>query len=370
MKTLLLHYWLINDRGGEKVLKIFADMFKNADILTHVYDPDKFQDTFRTHQIRRTFIDALPMARKNYQKYLPLMPLALKLTNVSEYDFLLSSESGPIKGVKKASGAMHVCYCHTPMRYVWDMYEQYRDNSGYITRGAMSLFHRYLQNYDLKSAEQVDHFIANSAFVAERIKRIYKRNSTVIHPPVNVAYYSRQPRMEKDFFLYAGELCRYKRPDIVVEAFRKNRRRLIVAGCGNELETLRKQASDSSNIEFHGRVSDDELRNLYRSCRALIFPGLEDFGIIPLEAQAAGAPVVAYGAGGALETVMDNKTGLLFGEQTATALLETLENFDAMSFETEVIRSHASGFSETHFSRRLHDFLLQCNPSLPLTQKA
>ncbi len=362
MKSLLLHYWLINHRGGEKVLEALAEILPEADILTHVYDKHNFDNIFSDHKVFCTFINSLPRAKSWYQKYLLLMPLAQKRIDLSEYDLLVSSESGPIKGINKPASATHICYCHTPMRYVWDMYEEYRQKSGTLTRLVMSLSKNYLRNYDRKSADQVDHFIANSAFVAERIKRIYNRESTVIHPPVNTTYFSEKERQEQDFFLYAGELCSYKRPDIVIDAFISNGRKLVLAGCGSETEVLKKRATGHDNITFAGRVSNDRLRELFSTCKALIFPGVEDFGIIPIEVQAAGAPVIAYRCGGALETVIEKETGLFFDQQNGTSLLNAIEEFESMKFCTNTIREHAHSFSADCFKQQMKDYFTQHIP--------
>lgn len=359
---LLLHYWLVNHRGGEKVLDVFQELFPEAEILTHVYNAPLFDQRFPRKKVRCTFINSLPLATKMYQKYLPLMPLALKMADVSKYDFLLSSESGPIKGVDKRPDAVHICYCHTPMRYVWDMFDQYQAQAGLVAGSGMKLTRTYMRNYDLRSAEKVNSFIANSAFVAKRIKKIYDRDSTVIFPPVETDFFAKLPRNEQDYYLYAGELCFYKRPDLVVAAFLRNGRKLVVAGSGAEFNRLRKMAWSAKNITFTGRVDDLHLRELYRGCRAMIFPGIEDFGIMPVEAQATGAPVIALGLGGALETVKSNQTGLHFFEQNVDAILNTVELFETLSFDSQTIRDHAASFSRNNFTKNISDYLFQFLP--------
>ncbi len=363
MKTLLLHYWLVNHRGGEKVLDAFHGMFPDADMLTHVHDRKAMALRFPSDNIRCTFINSLPLATKLYRAYLPLMPLALQRTDISGYDFLLSSESGPIKGVRKRADTLHVCYCHTPMRYLWDMYQEYYDSADIYGKLGMRLFRSYLRNYDLKSAENVDYFIANSRFVAERIKRIYDRTAEVIHPPVDVDFFMDKPREPRDYYLYAGELCHYKRPDIAVDAFIRNGRKLIVAGCGSELKRLMRRAGGCGNIIFEQRVDNFRLRELYRGCRALVFPGIEDFGIMPVEAQAAGAPVIAFGDGGTLETVKNSESGLFFHRQNSETLVEAVEEFESLKFDPLLIRRHAATFSEKRFIREMRDFLNQLFPN-------
>lgn len=226
----------------------------------------------------------------------------------------------------------------------------------------MSLTRNYLRAYDLKSAERVDLFIANSQFVAGRILRIYGREATVIHPPVDTGFFSGLPRDGRDFYLYAGELCFYKRPDIVVGAFVRNGKPLVVAGCGSEAAALRRMAAGCPNIMFSGRVDDMTLRDLYRRCRALIFPGIEDFGIVPVEAQAAGAPVLALAAGGALETVLPGETGMFFPEQSVNSLLAAIEEFETLTFDPASIRNHAGRFSRDCFKGRISSFLAEETP--------
>ena len=359
MKTALLHYWLTGIRGGEKVLRELAFLYPEADIFTHACNPKVFDGFFGNCRIYETFIAHLPGARRNCQKYLPLMPSALKRLDLSEYDLIISSESGPAKGVIKPPHARHICYCHTPMRYLWDMYQDYYDNAGFAGKTAMRLFKNYLRHYDLKSAESVDHFIANSRFVSERIKRIYNREAAVIHPPVDVDFYRCSGGEKQDFYLVAGHLHPYKNPVIALEACRKLRRRCVVAGAGPLENALRKEYTENI-FTFTGRVSDEKLRELYSSARALIFPGIEDFGIVPLEAQAAGTPVIALGIGGALETVIEGRTGLFFDRPSADALADKLLQFEKLTFSSEVCRRNAENFSPEVFRKKFSSFTARC----------
>lgn len=350
MKTALIHYWLTNMRGGENVLAEFCRIFPDADIFTHAWNPEAVRDPFAQHKITETFIAGLPGARKNCQKYLPLMPAALRRLDLHDYDFILSSESGPAKGVRKRAGALHVCYCHTPMRYLWDMYEDYYRNTGVAGKLAMTLFKKPLRRYDLRSAQRVDSFIANSRFVAERINRIYHRSSEVVYPPADVAFFSKPAENsgEVPYYLFVGQLIAYKRPDLALEACRKMKRRLIVVGDGVLLERLKREYA-SGDILFAGRPAKEELRALYAGARALLFPGIEDFGIVPVEAQAAGTPVIALGCGGALETVVNGKTGLFFPEQTTESLCGAMEEFESCRFSRTAIAEHAKAFSTEKF---------------------
>lgn len=329
MKTALIHYWLVNDRGGEKVLARLAEQFPDADLFTHVYDPAAMPEEIRRMPIRTTFIQKLPFAKKYYKNYLPLMPWALRRIDLSGYDLIISSESGPAKGIRKPEGATHICYCHTPMRYLWDMSDEYYQNASLLKKLGMKIFLPWLRKWDLWSATQVDRFIANSQFVAERIKNIYGREAEVVYPPVDVEHFQTLERDPQEFYLFFGQLTAYKRADLAIEAFNRLGLRLIVAGDGEEFEKLKTLNSElgTRNIEFLGRISDEERDELYSQAKALIFPGIEDFGIIPVEAQAAGCPVIAYGKGGALETVVENETGLFFEEQTADALCAAIQKF-------------------------------------------
>jgi len=347
MKTALIHYWLVNDRGGEKVLAKLAEQFPDADLFTHVYDPEAMPDVIRRMNIFTTFIQKLPFAKKLYKYYLPLMPWALRRLDLSGYDLIISSESGPAKGIRKPPGATHICYCHTPMRYLWDLSGEYAQNASFLQKIGMRIFLPALRKWDLWSATQVDHFIANSQFVAARIKRIYNRDADVVYPPVDVAHFSKLKRDPQDFYLFFGQLTAYKRADLAIEAFAKLGKRLVIAGSGEELEKLKTRNSElgTLNISLLGRVSDEKRDELYSQAKALIFPGVEDFGIIPVEAQAAGCPVIAFGQGGALETVIDGETGVFFAEPTADSLCAAVQKFQTLENMESACRANAARFS-------------------------
>jgi len=363
MKIALLHYWMIAMRGGENVLAEFCRLYPDADIFTHAWNRERVREPFSSHRVTETFIARLPGARSGCQKYLLLMPRALQSLDLSSYDLIISSESGPAKGIRKPSGAVHVCYCHTPMRYLWDMSDLYYQAAGPGGKLAMKLFLRRLRDYDRRSADAVDHFIANSAFVAERIRRIYGRESTVIHPPVNTAFFSDPGRPgasspRRDYYLCAGQVTPYKRIDLAVRACIKLGRRLVVAGDGPELKRVRQAAGGSPLVTFEGRCTGERLRELFTHARALVFPGIEDFGIVPLEAQAAGTPVIAFGQGGALETVLPGRTGLFFPEQTPDALAGAIEEFEAVSaWDAAVCTAHAAKFNPDRFRTETGAFI-------------
>ena len=348
MKTALLHYWLTNMRGGEKVLAALGEMFPKSEVYTHALGKgmrDEGRETkWRGHEVRESFIAHLPFGRKWPQAYLPLMPFANRRFNLDGYDLIISSESGPIKGICKPMGARHICYCHTPMRYVWDMYDEYYAMAGLGGKIAMKLFTPYMRYEDMKSADSVDAFVANSQFVADRIKRIYGRDAAVVHPPVDVDFFA--GTYEKgDYYFLAGQLIGYKRPDLAIAACVKTGRKIVVIGNGNQRATLEKQYAANPLVTFLGRVSDDELKATYGGAKALLFPGLEDFGIVPVEAQAAGTPVIAYGRGGALETVRVGETGLFFPEQTVESLNAAIESFEARSWSSDACRANATNFT-------------------------
>jgi glycosyltransferase involved in cell wall biosynthesis len=356
MKVAIVHYWLVGMRGGEKVVEALCEMYPQAEIFTHVVDPEAISDTLRRHTIHTSFIQRLPRARSWYQRYLPLMPLALEQLDLRGFDLVISSESGPAKGVLTDAGTLHVCYCHTPMRYLWDMYQDYLHETGKLTRFAMRPLTHYLRMWDLASSFRVDHFIANSGYVARRIAKHYRRDADVVHPPAEVDDFMLSDHVE-DYYLMVGQLVGYKRTDLAVEAFNRMGKPLVVIGEGEQLERLRKIAAP--NVRLLGRQPFAAIREHYAKCRALIFPGIEDFGIVPVEAMASGRPVIAYRAGGALESVIENETGLFFDRQDADAIIKAVEDYEARadSFIPEAIRQHAEKFRKTRFKQQMKDII-------------
>lgn len=350
MKVAIVHYWLVSMRGGEKVIEALCDLYPQADIYTHVYDPEAISEKIRRHRIYTTFIAKLPLAKRWYQRYLGLMPLALEQLDLSVYDLVISSESGPAKGVITSPDALHLCYCHSPMRYLWDMYPLYRRRAGWLTRVLMVPTFHYMRFWDQLSAGRVDHFLANSRYIARRIDKTYRRPAEVIHPPVAIEDF-RPGGAPDDFYLMLGQLVAYKRPDLAIAAFNRSGRHLLVIGEGEEYESLRKQAGP--NIEFLGRQPFDVIQDHYARTQALIFPGTEDFGIVPVEAMASGRPVIAYGHGGILDTVRDGVTGFLFSEPSPEALNAAVDRYETARSQLDpaTIRRHAEGFSEPRFKR-------------------
>ncbi len=353
LKVALVHYWIVSWRGGEEVLNALAQRFPDADIYTHVYDPQVVAySPLAGRTIRTSFIHRLPFAKRLYQKYLPLMPLALEQFDLSGYDLVISSESGPAKGVVVPPEVAHICYCHTPMRYVWDMYHDYLGHAGRFTRLLMRPLIHYLRLWDRLSADRVDHFIANSAFVASRIAKFYRREADVLHPPVELEAFQLSTT-HQGFYLMVGALVRYKRADLAVNAFNRLGLPLVVIGDGELYDEIK--ATAGANVTVLGRRSRAEVLDHYQRCKALLFPGVEDFGIVPLEAMATGKPVIAYAKGGALETVIDGVTGLHFHEQSESALMDAVQRLERgeIRFHAGAIRTHAANFDIAHFNEKL-----------------
>jgi glycosyltransferase involved in cell wall biosynthesis len=357
MKVAIIHYWLVAMRGGERVLERLLTLYPQADIFTHVYDPDAMSSLIRSHKVTTSFIQKLPGATRRYQSYLPLMPLALEQFDLREYDLVIASEAGPAKGVITRPDALSLCYCHSPMRYIWDQYPVYRAQAGRLTRMLMPMLSHKLRLWDTVSASRVDSFSSNSAFVRSRVRKFYGRDATVIHPPVPVDDFAIGEA--GDHYLWLSQLVPYKRPDLVVDAFNANGLPLLIVGDGPCAADVRKRAK--GNIRFETRLNYAGLRDAYARARALIFTAEEDFGIVPVEAQASGRPVIAYGRGGALETVVDGSTGLFFYEQTADALNDAIRRFEGWlpGFEPEVAREHAGKFAPERFDEQFRAFVEQ-----------
>jgi glycosyltransferase involved in cell wall biosynthesis len=359
MKVAIVHYWLVNMRGGEKVIEAFLEMFPQADIFTHVYNPKAMSPIIKSKRIFTSRINKLPFAKKLYQLYMPLMPAALLDFNLQGYDLVISSESGPAKGVVPNPNAFHICYCHSPMRYLWDMYHDYFKKTNPIVRHFMKKLIPSLRLWDIASANLVDCFIANSNYVAKRIRRYYNREAVVVHPPVDINKFlnvERKPQEEiKDgYYLFFGQLTGYKRADLAIDACVKSGRKLVIAGSGK----IKSKRLNKGLITFKGKNSDEKLKELYAGAKALLFPGIEDFGIIPLEAIAAGCPVIAFGEGGALETVKENVTGSFFDKQTADSLINAMEKFESqletgVFCDREAFTAHVQQFSLDEFKKNI-----------------
>lgn len=358
-KVAVLHYWWLSNRGGEAVVTEILKIYPYADLYIHVYDEDLVRKSlapFFRGRIYSTFISKLPLSKKLYQKYLPLMPFALEQLDLSKYDLVISSESGPTKGVITRPDAIHICYCHSPMRYIWDMYHEYLKRSGFVVRNIFPFIAHYLRAWDRLSADRVDFFIANSNFISSRINKFYRRKSEVINPPVFVDRFDPNAPRE-NFYLYLGQLVSYKRADIAIEAFNTLGLPLVVIGEGEEYHALLK--SSKNNITFLGRQSFPIVKEYLERCKGLIFPGIEDFGIVPIEAMAAGAPVIAYAKGGALESVIDLQTGVLFYEQTSESLIKAIEKFEKNSalFNSQFLHNYSRSYSVEIFHSKFKKFI-------------
>jgi glycosyltransferase involved in cell wall biosynthesis len=363
-RVALVHDWLTGMRGGERCLEVFCELFPDADLYTLLHLPGTVAPVIEGRRVVTSFVQALPGAARRYRYYLPLFPLAIDRFDLAGYDLVLSSSHCVAKGARRGSGAVHVCYCFTPMRYVWDMYDDYfgRD-AGWLTRTLMPPVAAALRRWDRRASGRVDHFVAISRHVAGRIRRFYGREADVIYPPVDVDRFEVATGPDAGYDLVVSALVPYKRVDLAVQAAVRLGRRLVVVGTGPEEGRLKAMAGPT--VEFLGWRGDAEVADLYRDCRAFLFPGLEDFGITPLEAMAAGRPVVAYAAGGALETVVgldatdDPPTGVFFGEQTVEGLVEALRRLEASGdrFSQKALRARAEQFDRPRFKARMADYL-------------
>ena len=366
LRVAIVHYWFLGRAGGERVVEALGDIFPQADLFSLIADPEVLGPNLRERRLTTSFLQRIPGIRKFHRHTLMLQPLALEQFDLRGYDLILSSESGPAKGVMTSPGSLHVCYCHSPMRYIWDLYPGYIAEMSSITRPIFALTAHRLRQWDYATAARVDAFVCNSQYVASRIRKFYRRDATVIYPPVEVKAAEVSSEVE-DYYLAAGRLVGYKRFDLAVAACNALGRRLKVIGNGPDMEKLRRMAG--RGVEFLGSVSEAEKNRAFARCRALLFPGEEDFGMVPVEAQAHGRPVVALGSGGVLETVrgledegctrVAQPTGVLFAEPTADALADAIQRFEANEdrFDPEAIRSHVLPFDVAEFRTRMTMYL-------------
>ncbi len=351
MRVALVHDWLNQMGGAEAVLEALVETFPDAPIYTSIYARDRMPARYRNWRIYTTWLDVLPFIHRYHQLYLPLYPLAFDGLNLSEYDVVLSNKSGFCHGVITGPSTVHLCYCLTPTRYVW-AYEEYIAREGLPgpTRRLLRPLIALLRVWDRAAADRVDAFIAISGEVARRIRKFYRRPSLILHPPVEVERFYPSSR-EGDYFLIVSRLVPYKRIDLAIEAFNRLRLPLVIVGDGRDRRRLERIAGPT--ITFLGQVPADRLPDLYAGCRAFIFPGVEDFGIAPVEAMAAGRPVIAFAAGGALDTVIEGVTGVFFREPTPESLAEAVRRFEAMRFDPLVIRRYAERFDKRAFQEKI-----------------
>jgi glycosyltransferase involved in cell wall biosynthesis len=357
MKVALVHDYLNQMGGAERVVLALHEMFPDAPIYTSIYDPKRVDIAFQSIDIRTSFMQRFPLVKKHHQPYLPFYPFAMERLDLRGFDLVLSSSSAFAKGIITRPETIHICYCHTPMRWCWN-YDEYveREQLGRIPRIILPFFISGLRVWDQTSSMRVDHFIANSPVVADRILKYYRRDAVVIPPPVEVSRFTFDPTTRpEDYFLIVSRFMPYKRIDLAIEACNLLQLPLVIIGSGRDENRLKCLAGPS--IRFTGRLSDQEVLQYYAHCRALILPGEEDFGITPLEAQASGRPVIAYAAGGALASVINNVTGTFFHKQTVESLVEVLESFDEQKFDPQTIYNHALEFDKPRFHRRILQYI-------------
>jgi len=356
MNIALVHDYLNQAGGAERVVECLHEVYPQAPIYTSIFDKNRTLESFSSMKIKTSFMQYLPFVMKHFKKYLPLYPFAFGSFNLSGFDVILSSSSAWGKGIKKIKGQKHICYCHSPMRFVW-MYEDYMEKEEYgrLVRMILPPILKWLRKWDLRTAANVDYFIANSKTTQKRIKLFYGMDSEVIYPPVDTSFFKPYNTKIKDYFLVVSRLNPYKHIDLAVEAVNDLGLPLFIIGTGPDASRLKKMAK--LNIRFLGRLPDEEIVKYYSECRAFILPGEEDFGLTPVEAQACGRPVIAYGAGGALESVVDGKTGLFFERQDKGSLIKAVQRFNSMSFDGNSIRENALKFDKEFFKKQIKEFV-------------
>jgi glycosyltransferase involved in cell wall biosynthesis len=358
MKIALVHDYLVQYGGAERVLECFTELFPYAPIYTLVYDQEAMHGVFARKDIRTSFIQKIPLARKKHRLFPQLMPMAIEQFDFSKYDIVLSDSSSYAKGIITGPETLHISYIHTPMRYAWDDCQKYTSDFYFpaLIKKIVPFVMNYIRIWDRVSIERVDKIIANSNFVARRIKKYYKKNCVVIHPPVNInQFYLSQER--GDYFLMVGRLLAYKRHDIAIEAFNQLGLKLKIIGRGPELKKLKKIAR--SNIEFLGRVDDEKLADYYARCQAFIFPQEEDFGIVAMEALAAGRPVIAFRGGDIPEHLEEGQTGLLFENQSSQDIVEAVQKFQKLTFNPAYIRKQAEKFDREVFKAKILKYITE-----------
>ncbi len=358
MEVALVHDWLNQMGGAEAVLESLVQMFPHAPIYTSIYWRDEMPPAYMGWNIRPLWLNHAPRIYERHQQYLALYPAAWSSLNLAHYDIVLSNKSGFCHGVRtraRKRTALHICYCLAPTRYVW-AFDEYARSEGMRAslRLALKPMILLLRRWDYRAAQRVDHFIAISTEIQNRIKRYYKRDAVIIFPPVDIRRFAPQ-RERGDYYLIVSRLIPYKRLDLAIEAFNRLGLPLVVAGGGRDAARLEKLAK--SNVQFLGRVSNADLPDLMARCKAFIFPGREDFGITPVEAEASGRPVIAFGAGGVLDSVIDGETGVLFEEQTVESLMSAVERFNTLKFDSAIIHCHAETFSMETFRQKLAAFI-------------
>lgn len=360
MKVAIVHDYLNQAGGAERVVGTLHSMFPDAPIFTTILDRGTLWPSLRDADIRTSWMQGLPGLKRHFKKYLPFYPAAIESFRLQEYDLVISSSSAFAHGAVTAPEALHICYCHTPMRFAWD-YERYvaRESLGSATRLLLRPLIRSMQRWDLKTAKRPNVYVVNSSVVAERVRRLYGQPSEIIPPPVDLGRYEPSSTIA-EYFLVVSRLNTYKRIDLVVDAFNKLGRSLLIVGDGPERAALQHRAK--SNVRFIGHVPDEQVARHYAECQAVIFPGEEDFGIVPLEANASGRPVIAFRKGGALDTVIDGRTGVFFDEQSVASLCDAIHRCESISWVARELRVHASEFDEAQFRTRFLSVVRRNSP--------
>lgn len=345
IKVALIHDWLTVQGGAERVLSVLSQMFPEAPIYTTIFNPEKFPE-YQNKKIITSYLDKFPLAHKKHQILIPLMPKAVESYDLSDFDIIISDSHACAKGAIKAKGAYHICYCHTPLRYVWRPEIDDRASSSWLRRQAAN----YLKKWDLATIDRVDQYFGNSQYISDIIKQTYHRDAPTIYPPVDTTKW--QPAAEiEDYFLYVNRLVSHKKPDLIVKAFNELGKPLKIVGTGPELANLQKMAKP--NIAFTGRVSDEELKHLYSHTQALIYPSIDDFGMIAVEVMASGRPVIGIDKGGAAETIIEGKTGLHFSDQTPESIIAAVQKFNPKDFNPQEIRTFAEQFDTEIFKQKI-----------------
>ena len=360
MKKALINDWYNQNGGAEKVIHAINNVWDDFDhfALVDFLKDDERAFILNGKKAKTSFIQKLPFAKKDHRKFLQLFPYAIEQFDLREYDLILSSSSSIAKGVLTNNNQLHICYCHSPIRYAWDLYHQYLDEAK-LNNGLKGIYAKYVLHkiriWDALTPNRVDYFIANSKYIASRIKKIYNRDATVIYPPVNTDFFELEETKE-DYYFTASRMVSYKKIHLIVEAFNQlPNKKLIVGGNGPDFEKIKKIAK--SNIQLVGHSSANQLKQYMQKAKAFVFAAEEDFGIVPVEAQACGTPVIAFGKGGALETVINEKTGIFFKEQTVQSLLTAIQEFENIEFNYNEIRKHALTFSKERFEKEIKEFV-------------
>lgn len=359
MKIALVHDYLVQYGGAERVLEALAEIFPDAPIYTLLYDKEKMNGALKGKIVKTSFLQKIPFAKNHHRLFLALMPLAVENLDLSDYDLIISDSSSYAKGIIKPANSLHICYCHTPLRYAWDYTDKYIEESSYsrIIKYFLPYIINFVKKWDFKAAQRPDYFIANSYFIADKIKKYYKGEADVIYPPVEIIHISQSTAnsKEKDYYLIVSRLMPYKRVDLAIEAFNELGLKLKIVGDGPDKERLEKIAKD--NVNFVGTMHDGELAGFYENCKAFIMPQEEDFGIAAVEAQMYGKPVIAFRSGGACESVIENKTGVFFNKQNKDSLISAIKKFEGLKFNEEEIKSHAQKFGKEEFKKKIKEFI-------------